>query len=79
MVLGGFVGGFGWFWVVPYFSNYDRLIVSILNRAARTMRDGLTFCHLHWQNLTVGSSFRLYYLPGKAFMEIFSLASAFFG
>lgn len=43
------------------------------------MRDGLTFCHLHWQNFTVGSSFRLYYLPGKAFMEIFSLASAFFG
>ena len=25
MVLGGFVGGFGSFWVVPYFSNYVRI------------------------------------------------------
>ena len=23
MVLAGFVGGFGWFWVVPCFSNYQ--------------------------------------------------------
>ena len=23
MVLGGFVGGFGWFWVVPCFGNYE--------------------------------------------------------
>ena len=22
MVLAGFVGGFGWFWLVPCFSNY---------------------------------------------------------
>ena len=28
MVLGGFVGGFGWFWVVPCFSNYAFHVVE---------------------------------------------------
>ena len=30
VVLVGFVGGFGWFWVVPCFSNYDYDLLLIV-------------------------------------------------
>ena len=29
MVLAGFVGGFGWFWLVPCFSDYEVILYKI--------------------------------------------------
>ena len=37
--VGGFVGGFGWFWLIPCFSNYDSIHRSLICQKRRSIHE----------------------------------------
>ena len=61
LVLAGFVGGFGWFWLVPCFSSYGKLGQPLMRKTnLRTAMNMLP--NAPWKSFNIcGKSFILYF------------------